>query len=65
MVKLARIAFANMRDYWPKEGETLDLHRLDQDRTAAVEELTISEKVGTDGCCVAGPMSNSLTSWRR
>jgi len=45
MVKLARIAFANMRDYWPKEGETLDLHRLDQDRTAAVEELTVVETV--------------------
>ena len=45
MVELARIAFANMRDYWPKEGETLDLHRLDQDRTAAVEELTVVETV--------------------
>src|SRR6516164_1001817 len=43
--ELAKIAFANFRDYWPKEGETLDLHRLDRDRTAAVEELTVVETV--------------------
>ena len=46
--ELAKIAFANFRDYWPKEGETLDLHRLDRDRTAAVEELTVVETVRGD-----------------
>ena len=49
VVELARIAFANMRDYWPKEGETLDLHRLDQDRTAAVEVISIDETVDSSG----------------
>ena len=47
--ELARIAFANMRDYWPRPGETIDLHRLDQDRTAAVEEFTVVEAVDTAG----------------
>ena len=46
--ELAKIAFANFRDYWPKEGETLDLHRLDRDRTAAIEELTVVETVRGD-----------------
>jgi phage terminase small subunit len=49
VVELARIAFANIRDYWPKEGETLDLHRLDQDRTAAVEKISIDEAVDRSG----------------
>src|ERR1700746_3486508 len=35
LAELAKIGFANMRDYWPKEGETVDLHRLDQELTAA------------------------------
>jgi len=47
--ELARIAFANMRDYWPKKGETVDLHKLDQDRTAAVEEIVIDESVDSSG----------------
>jgi phage terminase small subunit len=47
--ELARIAFANMRDYWPRPGETIDLHRLDQDRTAAVEEIVIHESVDPSG----------------
>jgi hypothetical protein len=38
-----------MRDYWPKKGKTIDLSRLDQDRTAAIEEITIDEVVDTDG----------------
>jgi phage terminase small subunit len=47
--ELARIAFANMHDYWPRPGETIDLHRLDQDRTAAVEEIVIHESVDPSG----------------
>ena len=38
-----------MRDYWPKEGETVDLHRLHQDLTAAVQEITIGETVDPSG----------------
>jgi hypothetical protein len=38
VTELAKIGFANIRDYWTREGETIDLHRLDQDRTAAAEE---------------------------
>ena len=38
-----------MQDYWPKNGETLDLSRVDQDRAAAVEEVTVVEKVVTGG----------------
>jgi phage terminase small subunit len=49
VTEFARIAFADMRDYWPKKGETLDLRRLDQDRTAAVEEFTVVEAVDTAG----------------
>jgi phage terminase small subunit len=49
VTELAKIAFANMRDYSPRPGETLDLHRLDQDRTAAIEEITIDEAVDTAG----------------
>ena len=45
VAELAKIGFANMRDYWPKEGETVDLHRLHQDLTAAVPEITIDETV--------------------
>jgi hypothetical protein len=39
VAELAKLAFADMRDYWPRPGETIDLHRLDEDRTAAVEEI--------------------------
>jgi phage terminase small subunit len=49
VTEFARLAFANMRDYWPRTGETIDLHRLDQDRTAAVEEVTIDEAVDMAG----------------
>ena len=49
VAEFARIGFANIRDYWPKKGETIDLSRLDQDRTAAVEELTVDEVVDTAG----------------
>src|SRR5208282_5119583 len=53
----ARIAFANMRDYWPRKGETIDLQRLDQDRMAAVEEIIMDERAyarasGSSKCCV-------------
>jgi hypothetical protein len=43
VTELAKIAFANMRDYSPRPGETIDLHRLDRDRAAAVEKLTVDE----------------------
>jgi phage terminase small subunit len=49
VAEYARIAFANMRDYLPKKGETIDLQRLDQDRTAAVEEIIIDEFVDQAG----------------
>jgi len=49
ITEYARLAFANMRDYWPRAGETIDLSRLDQDRTAAIEEITIDEVVDTNG----------------
>ena len=38
-----------MQDYWPRPGETIDLQRLDQDRTAAVEEIIIEEFVDQAG----------------
>jgi phage terminase small subunit len=49
LAELAKIGFANMRDYWPKEGEKIDLHRLDQDLTAAVQEITIDETIDPSG----------------
>ena len=49
VAELAKLAFADMRDYWPLPGETIDLHRLDEDRTAAVEEISISETVDPAG----------------
>jgi phage terminase small subunit len=47
LAELAKIGFANMRDYWPKEGETVD--RLDQDLTAALQEITIDETIDPSG----------------
>jgi|SRR5215472_5777535 len=47
--EFAKVAYANARDYWPKPGEKLDIHRLDADRTAAIEELNIFEALGHDG----------------
>jgi phage terminase small subunit len=38
IVELAKIAFSNIRDYWPEPGEPVDLARLDEDRTAAIKE---------------------------
>jgi phage terminase small subunit len=49
VAELARIAFANMRDYWPRPGEVIELDRLDQDRTAAISEITIDEFVDAAG----------------
>jgi phage terminase small subunit len=49
VAEYAKVAFANVRDFLPKEGETIDLSRLDQDRTAAVEELSIDEVVDSAG----------------
>jgi hypothetical protein len=49
VTELAKIAFANMQDYSPRPGETIDLHRLDRDRAAAVDELTVDEVVDPAG----------------
>ncbi|HEY1433641.1 MAG TPA: terminase small subunit [Stellaceae bacterium] len=49
VAEFAKIAFANAKDYWPTKGETIDLHRLDQDRTAAIEEISIDEVVDPAG----------------
>jgi phage terminase small subunit len=49
VAELAKIAFADMRDFWPTEGDTLDLSRLDQDRTAAIEEVIIDEAIDSAG----------------
>ena len=49
VAEFAKLAFADMRDYWPKKGEAIDLHRLDQDQTAAVEEIIIDEVVDAAG----------------
>src|SRR5690349_7901801 len=49
IVELAKIAFANMRDYWPEPGEPVDLGRFDKDRTAAIKEITIHEFVDAAG----------------
>jgi phage terminase small subunit len=49
VTELAKIAFANMQDYSPRPGETIDLHRLDQDRAAAIEVITIDEAVDPAG----------------
>jgi len=49
VTEYAMISFANMRDYWPRTGETIDLQRLDRDRTAAVKEIIIDEFVDQAG----------------
>jgi phage terminase small subunit len=49
VTELAKLAFANMGDYWPKEGETIDPSRFDKDRTAAVEEFSTDEVVDAAG----------------
>src|SRR5215472_4983746 len=49
VAELARIAFANLRDLWPRPGERINLHRLDHNRTAALEELTVVEAVDSGG----------------
>jgi phage terminase small subunit len=49
VAELAMIGFANMRDLWPRRGERIDLDGLDQDRAAAVEEITIDESIDPSG----------------
>jgi hypothetical protein len=55
VVELAKIAFANVLDYWPRPGEGIHLHW--PDRTAAVQELTVVEAVE---CCIAEPASRCM-----
>jgi phage terminase small subunit len=43
LLELARIAFSNARDYFPPLGQTVDLHRLDTDKTAAVSQFQVDE----------------------
>jgi len=49
VAELARIAFANIRDLWPRAGEGIDLSVLDRDRTVAVEEVIVVEAVNAAG----------------
>jgi phage terminase small subunit len=49
VTELAKIAFANMRDYSPRPGEAIDLHRIDRDRAAAIEVITIDEAIDPAG----------------
>lgn len=41
----AKVAFANARDYVPRTGEIFDIHRLDVDRSAAIEHVDMKETV--------------------
>ena len=43
--EFARIAFANVRDFVPREGEKFDLHRLNCDLTAAIEHIEQQEVI--------------------
>ena len=43
VLEYATIAFANIRDYIPRQGEELDLHRLNCDQTAAIENINLEE----------------------
>jgi phage terminase small subunit len=49
VTELAKLAFANMGNYLPKKGEKIDPSRFDQDRAAALEEITIDEVVDSAG----------------
>ena len=42
--ELARIAFADMRNYVPADSAALDLRRLNQDQTRAIQKLSIDEE---------------------
>ena len=44
----AKIAFGNIRDYIPRPGEELDLHRLNNDQTAAIENINLEETYDVD-----------------
>jgi phage terminase small subunit len=56
VAELAKIGFANMRDYWPRPGENIDLHRLDQDHMAAIEEIAIDETSIPLACSAGAPV---------
>ena len=43
VLEFAKIAFANARDYIPRKGEELDMHRLNADQTAAIENINLEE----------------------
>jgi hypothetical protein len=49
VTELAKLAFANIGDYLPKKNEKIDPSRFDQDRAAALEEITIDEVVDSAG----------------
>lgn len=41
--EFAKIGYANARDYVPRRGQDLDIHRLNIDQTAAIENVNIDE----------------------
>jgi phage terminase small subunit len=42
--ELAKVAFADAKDFYPTLGQTLDLGRLDSNRSRAISEFTIDEQ---------------------
>jgi hypothetical protein len=56
--ELAKIAFANMGDYFGADGEAKPMHKLTDDQKAAVVNLKITE--GKDGTTIQLRMSNKL-----
>ena len=43
--EFVKIAFANARDFLPRKGEEFDLHRLNSDLTAAIDNVEQEEVV--------------------
>jgi phage terminase small subunit len=44
MAELAKIAFSNAREYYQPAGKTVDIHQLNTDQTAAIQEFQIDEQ---------------------
>jgi hypothetical protein len=43
VLEFAKISFANARDYVPRKGQELDIHRLNADKTAAIKSINLEE----------------------
>jgi phage terminase small subunit len=56
--ELAKIAFANMGDYFGDDGEAKPMHKLTDDQKAAIVNLKITE--GKDGTTIQLRLSNKL-----